>query len=45
MESTLMYSRQAIQREEVGTSQWDCKNVIFKEEQDRPEIDLEPNII
>jgi hypothetical protein len=36
MESTLL---EAIQQEEVMTKQWDCK-LMFKEEQDGPEIDL-----
>jgi hypothetical protein len=36
MESTLL---EAIQREEVMTKHWDCK-LVFKEEEDEPEIDL-----
>jgi hypothetical protein len=36
IESTLL---QAIQREEVMTKHWDCK-LMFKEEEDEPEIDL-----
>jgi hypothetical protein len=36
MESLLL---EAIQREEVMTKQWDCK-LMFKEEEDGPEIDL-----
>jgi hypothetical protein len=37
MESTLVLK--AIQREEVMTKHWDCK-LMFKEEEDGPEIDL-----
>jgi hypothetical protein len=36
MEATLL---EAIQREEVMTRHWDCK-LMFKEEEDGPEIDL-----
>jgi hypothetical protein len=36
MESTLL---EAIRQEEVMTKHWDCK-LVFKEEQDGPEIDL-----
>jgi hypothetical protein len=36
MDSTLL---DAIQREKVITKNWDCK-LIFKEEEDGPEIDL-----
>jgi hypothetical protein len=36
MESLLL---EAIQREEVMTKHWDCK-LMFKEEEDGPEIDL-----
>jgi hypothetical protein len=36
MESSIL---EAMQREEVMTKHWDCKN-MFKEEEDAPEIDL-----
>jgi hypothetical protein len=36
MESSILEARQ---REEVMTKHWDCK-LMFKEEEDAPEIDL-----
>jgi hypothetical protein len=36
MESSIL---EAMQREEVMTKHWDCK-LMFKEEEDAPEIDL-----